>query len=95
MPQAFANNLANYLKEQGVLDAKGIDVDGYEITWKDCKDVPKQGCLYGDCGVWVCIILYRLANNMSLELANPTLAAIAYRERMADYFWKYKVQYST
>ena len=66
MPAEFENNLANYLKEQGVLQAKGIDVDGYKITWKEGLDVPKQGCLYGDCGVWVCIILYRLANNMSL-----------------------------
>lgn len=91
MPNAFSQNLSRYLKDEGVLHAKGIDPDGYQVTVRRSTDAPKQGCSYGDCGVWVCILLYRLGHNMSIKVERPANAGIAYRERMADYFWKYKI----
>ncbi|GJX18192.1 ulp1 protease family, C-terminal catalytic domain-containing protein [Tanacetum coccineum] len=36
-------------------------------------------------------ITYRLLNNLSLEVSNPTQAGLAYRERLTDFFWKYKI----
>ncbi|PWA53599.1 ulp1 protease family, C-terminal catalytic domain-containing protein [Artemisia annua] len=94
MPDRFGRNLTRYLKDEGVLEAKGIEADGYGLTWKCGKDVPNQGCKYGDCGIWVCINLYRLAHKMPLKVNKPLSAGLAYRERMAEYFWKYKILYS-
>lgn len=82
-----------YLKEQGVLKAKGVDVDGYRITWKYAEDAPQQSGVLGDCGIWVCINLYRLSHNMSLKVHNPMMTAICYRERIAEYLWKYKLEF--
>ncbi|PWA94668.1 phospholipase-like protein [Artemisia annua] len=95
MPDTFQRNLTKYLKDEGVLEAKGIETDGYGLTWKTGKDVPNQGCSYGDCGIWVCINLYRLGHKMSLKVNKPSSVGLAYRERMAEYFWKYKILYSS
>ncbi|PWA40744.1 ulp1 protease family, C-terminal catalytic domain-containing protein [Artemisia annua] len=94
MPDTFQRNLTKYLKDEGVLEAKGIEADGYGLTWKAGKDVPNQGCSYGDCGIWVCINLYRLGHKMPLKVNKPLSVGLAYRERMAEYFWKYKILYS-
>ena len=94
MPSAFEKYLTKYLKDLGVLESKGIQADGYTLTWKRGKDVPTQGCSYGDCGIWVCINLYRLCHNMPLKVNKPLTAGLAYRERMAEYLWKYKILYS-
>ena len=93
MPETFGYWLPKYLDQEGVLKAKGIDANGYAITWRYQDDAPRQCSVYGDCGVWVCINLYRLGLNISLEAADPRETAIAYRERMVDYFWKYKMVY--
>lgn len=53
--------------------------------------VPKQGGIFGDCGVWVCIFLYRLAFGMSLDVKDPIQAALAYREQMAMFFFRHRV----
>ena len=93
MPARFEYMLPLYLKEQGVLKAKGVDVDGYRITWKYAEDAPQQSGVLGDCGIWVCINLYRLSHNMSLKVHNPMMTAICYRERIAEYLWKYKLEF--
>ncbi|PWA38168.1 ulp1 protease family, C-terminal catalytic domain-containing protein [Artemisia annua] len=92
MPEVFGYRLPKYLKEHGVLSAKGIETDGYAITWKYADNVPQQCTDYGDCGIWVCINLYRLCHNMSLNAEDPAKTAIAYRERMVDYLWKQKIE---
>ncbi|PWA83029.1 phospholipase-like protein [Artemisia annua] len=71
MPEVFGYRLPKYLKEHGVLSAKGIETDGYAITWKYADNVPQQCTDYGDCGIWVCINLYRLCHNMSLNAEDP------------------------
>ena len=93
MPETFGYWLPNYLKEEGVLTAKGVDTDGYAITWKYADDVPQQCTDYGDCGIWLCINLYRLGHKMSIIDYDPANTALAYRERMLDYLWKQKIEY--
>nr|GEV62133.1 transposase, MuDR, MULE transposase domain protein [Tanacetum cinerariifolium] len=42
------------------------------------KDVPIQGDAYGDCGVWMCIFLYRLIHKMAVSAKDPQIASKAY-----------------
>ncbi|GJS10946.1 phospholipase-like protein, partial [Tanacetum coccineum] len=65
-----------------VFDKKGIHPSDYTISFKLADNVPKQGGIYGDCGVWVCIFLYRLAHGLSLDVEDPVDVALAYREKM-------------
>ncbi|PWA43273.1 phospholipase-like protein [Artemisia annua] len=83
--------LISYLNGCGVLKSKGICIDTYDISY-DFARVPVQGGLFGDCGVWVCICLYRLCRNEQLEVKDPVQAALAYRERMLDYYFDNKVE---
>ena len=80
------------LQKCEVMDRKKIDKQTYKITFKYAENVPRQGNLYGDCGIWVMINLYRLTHNLSLKVENPTLAGLAHRERLTDFFWKYKIE---
>lgn len=91
MKGELPSRLISYLKDCGVLQSKRISVDSYEISF-DYAPVPVQGDLFGDCGVWVCLFLYRLCHNLPLMVENPVQAALAYRERMLDYFWKHRVE---
>ncbi|PWA72773.1 hypothetical protein CTI12_AA266950 [Artemisia annua] len=81
------------LEDCGVFKAKCIRVEDYKITFQVAKNVPRQADKYGDCGVWVCIFLYRLSHNLDLDLGDPLEVAMAYREHMVEYFWKHKVPY--
>ncbi|GJW15645.1 hypothetical protein Tco_0019778, partial [Tanacetum coccineum] len=51
-----------------VFDKKRIDPTNYCIRFKLADSVPKQGGIFGDCGVWVCIFLYQLAHGLSLDV---------------------------
>ena len=48
------------LQETGVFDKKRIDPENYKISFRLAQNVPKQGGVFGDCGVFVCMFLYRL-----------------------------------
>ena len=89
MKRILPKQLTIYLDQHGILDSKGISAKDYKITCH-CPAVPEQAQEYGDCGVWVCIILYRLCHNQPLEVDDPLQTALAYRERMLEYFWKHK-----
>ncbi|GJY01530.1 phospholipase-like protein [Tanacetum coccineum] len=65
-----------------VFDKKGINQSDYCIRFKLADSVPKQGGIFGDCGVWVCIFLYRLSHGLSLDVEDPVNVALAYREKM-------------
>ncbi|GKA23637.1 phospholipase-like protein [Tanacetum coccineum] len=91
MRKAFKKYIPPYLQEWGILDAKGIPLESYNINFAVGKDVPIQGDAYGDCGVWVCIFLYRLIHKMAVSAKDPQIVGLAYREHMFDYFWKYKI----
>ncbi|PWA72848.1 F-box associated interaction domain-containing protein [Artemisia annua] len=79
------------LEQAKVFEKKCIDRAKYGITFKDAHNIPAQGGLFGDCGIWVCIFLYRLSNGKRLAVENPVQAALAYREHMANFFFKHRV----
>ncbi|PWA38600.1 phospholipase-like protein [Artemisia annua] len=93
MREKLSSQLPLFLNESGVLQSKGISVGSYEITFNFSKSVPCQAAVYGDCGIWVCLLLHGLTNDIPLVFGNPLQVAIAYRERMVAYFWKHKVLY--
>ncbi|GJZ50756.1 phospholipase-like protein [Tanacetum coccineum] len=66
------------LRRSKVFDKKRIDPTDYCIRFKLADSVPKQGGIFGDCGVWVCIFLYRLVHGLSLDVEDPFDVALAY-----------------
>nr|GFA37234.1 phospholipase-like protein [Tanacetum cinerariifolium] len=66
------------LKETGVFEKKNIDPAKYKFSFKVADGVPKQGGVFGDCCVFLCMFLYRLANGISLALDDPLQSALAY-----------------
>nr|GEX75529.1 phospholipase-like protein [Tanacetum cinerariifolium] len=61
---------------------KGIDPTSYSIKFTNAQNVIKQSGVFGDCGVFVCLFLYRLAHGISLDVEDPIQTALAYREKM-------------
>ena len=87
--RALKPQITQYLDQHGILAMKGIVAKEYKITYR-CPAVPRQADIHGDCGIWVCIILYRLCHNQPLEVDDPLQTALAYREQMLQYFWEHK-----
>ncbi|GJS02747.1 phospholipase-like protein [Tanacetum coccineum] len=83
--------LPKVLELCNVFDKKCIDPNTYRIKFTIADNVPKQGGVFGDCGVWVCIFLYRLAHGISLDVEDPIQTALAYQERMARFYFQHKV----
>ncbi|GKC31026.1 ulp1 protease family, C-terminal catalytic domain-containing protein, partial [Tanacetum coccineum] len=83
-----------FLDNAEVFEKKNIVKDDYSISFQFADGVPIQGGLYGDCGLWVCIFLYRLSHNIPLEVDDPISfanSAQKYRERLIEFYWKYKM----
>ncbi|GJR77675.1 hypothetical protein Tco_0090040 [Tanacetum coccineum] len=76
-----------YLDNVEVFEKKNIDKENYSITFRYVD----EGGLYGDCGIRVCVFLYRLLHNIPWEVDDPISFALAYRERMIEFSWKYKM----
>nr|GEZ10179.1 hypothetical protein [Tanacetum cinerariifolium] len=53
--------------------------------------VTKQGGVFGDCGVYLCMFLYRLANSIPLALNDPLHSALAYQEKLIHFYFKHKM----
>ena len=89
----FASVIPPYLEEADVMAKKKIDPKTYSITFR-YEDVPLQEGYYGDCGIWVMIFLYRLTHNLPvnepLMVEHPAAFALAYREQLMAFFWRYK-----
>ncbi|GJW87317.1 phospholipase-like protein [Tanacetum coccineum] len=81
--------LTSYLNEHGVLASKGILVEQYEIKYA-FPNVVRQADDSSDCGVWVCIFLYRLSRKQPLAFKDLIQTVLAYREMMLQYFWNHK-----
>ena len=79
------------LEKTNVFNKKGIDPTRYTISFKNAERVPKQGGVFGDCGIWACIFLYRLSHGKSLDVDDPVQAAISYREQLSRFYLKHKV----
>ncbi|GKA27862.1 phospholipase-like protein [Tanacetum coccineum] len=90
MKKLLPEKLSVYLVMHGIFQSKGISADDYKITYK-YVDAPFQASLFGDCGIWVCIFIYRLCRNLPLIVDDPLETALAYRERMLEYFWSHKI----
>ena len=93
MREKMSSQLPVFLSKSGVLSSKGVASESYEITFQFSESVPYQSSVYGDCGIWVCLLLHRLTNNIPLVFGYPLQVALAFRERMVAYFWKHKVLY--
>ncbi|GJZ26058.1 ulp1 protease family, C-terminal catalytic domain-containing protein [Tanacetum coccineum] len=87
----FPDKIPLYLDNAEVFDKKNIDKASYSISFRYADGVPLQGGLYGDCGLWVCIFLYRLSHKIPLEIDDPINFALAYHERMIEVYWKNKM----
>ncbi|GJZ81580.1 phospholipase-like protein [Tanacetum coccineum] len=86
-----AERIPVILLDAKVFDKKGIDPIDYCIRFKLEDSVPKQGGIFGDCGVWVCIFLYRLTHGLSLDVEDPFEVALAYREKMLRLYFSHKI----
>ena len=86
----FAAVIPPYLEKADVMAKKNIDPKGYSITFRYEENVPIQSGYYGDCGIWVCVFLYRLTHNLPLMVDDPAAFALAYREQLIAHYWKYK-----
>nr|GEU71098.1 hypothetical protein [Tanacetum cinerariifolium] len=75
------------LKGTGVFEKKNIDPAKYKISFKVANGVPKQGRVFADCGVFLCI----LANGIPLALDDPLQSALAYREKLIHFYFKHKM----
>nr|GEY69892.1 ulp1 protease family, C-terminal catalytic domain-containing protein [Tanacetum cinerariifolium] len=88
----FKNVIPTYLDECGVLKAKCISFETYKIKFEVVDNVPTQGDAYEDCGVWVCIFLHRLCQNLPISTDHALVhVGLAYREHMVEYLWKYRL----
>ncbi|GJV72418.1 phospholipase-like protein [Tanacetum coccineum] len=84
--KVFQDKLTLYLLMHGIFGSKGISADDYKITYNYAY-VPFQASLYGDCGIWVCIFIYRLCRNLPVAVDNdPLETSLSYRERMLEFF---------
>ena len=61
MRRCLREKLPLILKETGVFEKKGIDPDRYRISFRHVTHIPKQGGVFGDCGIFLCMFLYRCA----------------------------------
>ncbi|PWA77936.1 phospholipase-like protein [Artemisia annua] len=84
--KVLAEHLPLYLYESEVLQRKNIDPSSYYITFRWAQNLPIQGPTYGDCGVWLCIFLYRLTHELSLDASDPVEVALAYREQLTAFY---------
>lgn len=87
----FETQLPLYLIKSEVMERRNMDPNTYRVSFQYAANVPRQGGSYGDCGIWVTIFLYRLSQNRPLTFRKPVQAALAYREHLADFYWKYKI----
>ncbi|GKF46795.1 ulp1 protease family, C-terminal catalytic domain-containing protein [Tanacetum coccineum] len=64
MRLAFEAVIPTYLDECGVLKAKCISIETYKVKFEVADNVSLQGNASRDCGVWVCIFLHCLCQNL-------------------------------
>nr|GEW72743.1 F-box domain-containing protein [Tanacetum cinerariifolium] len=59
------------LERANIFQNNGIDPSKYTITFRLDDNVPKQEGVFGNYDAWVCILLYRLAHGLSLDVDDP------------------------
>ncbi|GJV37944.1 phospholipase-like protein [Tanacetum coccineum] len=93
MRSCLESKLPVVLQQTGVFASKGIDPTRYSIKFTNAQNVPKQGGVFGNCGVFVYLFLYRLAHGIPLDVEDPIQTALAYREKMVQLFFEHKIIY--
>ncbi|GJT37286.1 hypothetical protein Tco_0937151 [Tanacetum coccineum] len=68
MRECLEEKILVVLKETGVFEKKNIDPTKYKISFRQADPVPKQGGVFGDCGVFLCMFLYRLTYSVPLAI---------------------------
>ncbi|PWA37409.1 phospholipase-like protein [Artemisia annua] len=91
MRRCLRENLPFIIKETGVFEKKGIDPTTYHISFRHVTHIPKQGGVFGDCGIFLCIFLYRLAYGIPLVMDDSIQTAFAYREALIRFYFKHKI----
>nr|GEU43826.1 phospholipase-like protein [Tanacetum cinerariifolium] len=92
MRSCLETKLLVLLHRTGVFASKEIDPNSYSIKFSQEQNVPQQGGgLFGDCGVCVCLFLYRLAHGIPLAVEDPIQMALAYREKMVKFYFDHKI----
>ncbi|GKC64811.1 phospholipase-like protein [Tanacetum coccineum] len=87
--EMIIEQLSCVMSKHGIFKKKDIDPEHYNITFKFSNCAPKHASLYEDCGVWVCIIMYTLANGLSMDFPPGSFqTALAYREKNDKLFLK-------
>ncbi|GJS22328.1 transposase, MuDR, MULE transposase domain protein [Tanacetum coccineum] len=84
MRKAFKKYIPPYLQEWGILDAKGIPLESYNINFVGGKDVPIQGDAYGDCGVWVTLVCQSSKRQVILPKDIDYHGLLAYVQKKFD-----------
>ncbi|GKD98445.1 phospholipase-like protein [Tanacetum coccineum] len=83
MRECLAAKIPIIIKETGVFEKKIIDPAKYNISFRHVDHVPKQGGVFGDCGVFLCM----LAHGVPLAVDDPVQAALTYREKMIRFYF--------
>nr|GEV44001.1 phospholipase-like protein [Tanacetum cinerariifolium] len=91
MRSCLETKLPILLHRIAVFASKGIDPNIYSIKFSKEQNVPQQGGLFGDCGVFVCLFLYRLAYGIPLAVEDPIQMALAYREKMVKFYFEHMI----
>ncbi|GJW28061.1 phospholipase-like, aminotransferase-like mobile domain protein [Tanacetum coccineum] len=89
--RCLESKLLVVLQETGVFVSKGIDPTHYSIKFRHAQNIPKQGGVFGDYGVFVCLFLYRLAHGILLDVEDPIQTALAYQEKMINFFFNHNI----
>ncbi|GJR48965.1 phospholipase-like protein [Tanacetum coccineum] len=95
MRSCLETKLPVILQRTGVFASKGIDPNSYSIKFSHAENVPQQGGVFGDCGVFLCLFLYRLANGIPLAVEDPIQMALAYREKLVKFYFEHKIIYES
>nr|GEY41824.1 phospholipase-like protein [Tanacetum cinerariifolium] len=88
-------NIGQWSQENSVFVSKGIDPTHYSIKFRHAQNVPKQGEVFGDCGIFVCLFLYRLDHGIPLDVKDPIQTVLAYQEKMINLYFDHKIIFSS
>ncbi|GJZ32439.1 hypothetical protein Tco_0577875 [Tanacetum coccineum] len=86
--RCLESKLPVVLQETSVFVRKGIYPTHYNIKFRHAQNVPKQGGVFGNCGIFVCLFLYRLAHGILLDVEDPIQTALAYREKNYQFLFR-------
>nr|GEV49038.1 potassium channel KAT3-like [Tanacetum cinerariifolium] len=91
MMQCLEEKIHMVLKGTYVFKKKNIDLAKYKIFFRHVDHVLKQDGVFGDCCVFLCMFLYRLAYGVPLVVDDPVQAALADHEKTIRIYFMHKM----